>query len=186
MNDSDDLVQRLRTLGMQPIEPARQSADLTAMAGVRPARRGRLRFRTGAAAVVAGLLLGSTGLAAADVLPDPAQHVAHTALKRVGVDVPNPARYYDAGVCDADQKKNHGAYVRDDHSLAKSDCGKPVNAGQDESSDKPKAEKGPCQGKPSWAGNKSLTKTERSAAGAARAAQCGDQGDADEADDDTP
>lgn len=176
MDDHDDLVQRLRTLGTQPIDPAHQSADLTAMAGVRPLRSRRPKLRA-AAAVTAGLLVASTGLAAADVLPDPAQHTAHTVLARVGVDVPNPARYYDAGECGATEKKNHGAYVRDDKALAKSECGKPVHAadpGDDEGPKPPKAEKGPCQGKPSWAGDKSLDKEDRAAAIAARKAECGD------------
>lgn len=176
MDDHDDLVQRLRTLGTQPIDLARQSADLTAMAGVRPLRSRRPKLRA-AAAVTAGLLVASTGLAAADVLPDPAQHTAHTVLARVGVDVPNPARYHSDAECGAEEKKNHGAYVRDDKALAESNCGKPVHAvdpGEDEGTEPPKAEKGPCQGKPSWAGDKSLDKEDRAAAIAARRAQCGD------------
>lgn len=176
MDDHDDLVERLRTLGTQPIDPARQSADLTAMAGVRPLRSRRPKLRAAAAAAT-GLLVASTGLAAADVLPDAAQHTAHTVLARVGVDVPNPARYYNAAECGATEKKNHGAYVRDDHTLAKSDCGKPVHAvdpGEEHSTTSTTNGSNPCEGKPSWAGDKSLTKEERSAAIADWKARCGD------------
>jgi hypothetical protein len=42
-----------------------------------------------AAAALAGTLSLTTGLAAADVLPDPAQDVASTVLDKVGIDVPS-------------------------------------------------------------------------------------------------
>ena len=80
--------------------------------------------------VVAGVLVGSTSLAAAGALPDPAQHFAHRALDNVGVEVPDPQRYHGPE-CGAEVKKNHGAYVRDDKALAKSDCGKKVKAAGD-------------------------------------------------------
>jgi hypothetical protein len=187
MDDHDDLLQRLRTLGAQPVDPARQSADLTAMVRVRPRPRVGAKLRL-AGAFLAGLLIGSTGLAAADALPDPAQHVAHTALGYVGVGVPDPDRYHGSE-CGAVVKRNHGAYVRDDHSLAQSKCGKKLHApgaaddsGTDgKGGDKAnKADKGPCRGKPSWAGDQTLTAEERAAAQAARTAQCGS--DADDAD----
>ena len=138
--------------------------------------------RLGAALLVA-LLMGGSGLAAADSLPDSAQHVAHRTLGHVGIDVPDPERYH-GGECGADAKKNHGAYVRDDHTLAKTDCGKKVkavDAGKSDSgesgSDEPKADKGPCSGKPSWAGDKTMTADEKTAAKAERAAQCGTDDD---------
>lgn len=177
MDDHDDLLQRLRTLGAQPVDPARQSADLTAMAMVRPRPRMGAKVRL-AGAFLAGLLIGSTGLAAADALPDPAQHIAHTALGHVGVGVPDPDRYHGAE-CGSVVKKNHGAYVRDDHSLAQTKCGKKLHAqgaaGDTGTNGKggDKGNKGPCHGKPSWAGDKTLTAEERAAAQAARVAQCG-------------
>lgn len=202
MDEHEELRHRLRRLGAEPIEPARQAADLMAMAGVRRSSRVAPGFLGSkvrlAAAFLAGLLLGGTGLAAADVLPDPAQHVAHTVLAEVGVDVPNPARYHGPE-CGAEVKKNHGAYVRDDHSLAKSACGKPVGAG-DEADDTEDTEdtdegeqgngnghghgaaKGPCHGRPPWAGNKTMTDAEVEAAKAERAAMCGADDDEDEAD----
>jgi hypothetical protein len=190
MVDHDDLPGRLHRLGTAPLDPARTSADLTAMARVGASPRRRPSFlRSGprvAAAFLAGLLLGSTGLAAADVLPDPAQHVAHTVLARVGVDVPNPERYHGPE-CGPEVKRNHGAYVRDDHALAQTDCGKPVGAGGDEGDEadegdggapgKGQADKGPCHGKPPWAGNKTMTPEEVAAAKAERAAQCGTDDD---------
>lgn len=46
-----------------------------------------------AAAAVAAVLMGSTGLAAAGALPDPAQRLAHDAFGVVGLNVPDePAR----------------------------------------------------------------------------------------------
>lgn len=199
MDDHDDLLQRLRTLGAQRVDPARHSADLTAMAMVRPRPRVGAKLRV-AGAFLAGLLIGSTGLAAADALPDPAQHIAHTALGHVGVGVPDPDRYHGAE-CGAVVKNNHGAYVRDDHSLAQSKCGKKLHAqgAADDTGTKGKggdkankADKGPCHGKPSWAGDTTLTAEERAAAQAARVAQCGsdadgaDTPDATEPDDVTP
>jgi hypothetical protein len=187
MDEHDDLQARLRHLGTQAVDPAQQSADLTAMARVRPATSLRSKTRL-AAAFLAGLLLGSTGLAAADALPDPAQHVAHTVLGHVGVDVPNPTRYHGAE-CGPDVKANHGAYVRDDHSLAKSDCGKPDHADKAGDAGRP-ADDGldaavgdGCHGKPPWAGNKSMTAEAKAAAQAERTARCGaDDGAADEVD----
>lgn len=169
-------------MGTRPIGGAQQSADLTAMAGVRPSPRGGSKLRI-AGAFLAGLLIGSTGLAAADALPDPAQHAAHSVLDHVGVDVPDPARYHGPE-CGAEVKKNHGAYVSADHSLAQSDCGKPVKsagkAGGDGAKDgtkAAKADKGPCHGKPAWAGDKSLTDAQKAALEAERAAQCPDDAD---------
>jgi hypothetical protein len=178
MDEHDDLRQRLRAFGTQPVDAARQSADLTAMAGVRPVGLLGSKLRL-AAAFLAGLLIGSTGLAAADALPDPAQHVAHSVLDRVGGDVPDPERYHGAE-CGTEAKDNHGAYVRDDRSLAQSDCGKPVHANRG-AGGKAQADAktdDPCHGRPPWAGNKTMTSEEKAAAEADRAAQCGEDDDA--------
>lgn len=182
MRDERTLEQRLTGL-RQRISSAQQSADLTAMASVGPGRfASKVRV---AAAFAVGLLLGSTGLAAANALPDPAQHVAHQALDRVGLEVPDPERYHGPDCGEAVQK-NHGGYVKVDKSLAGSDCGKPVGAGGDDATDGAGADKGagpavkgPCQGKPPWAGNKTMTLEERAAAQAERQAQCGTDDDAE-------
>jgi hypothetical protein len=174
-NGHDELIERLGGL-TEPIHPARQASDLAAMAAVVTPRRGLLASKVRvAAAFLAGLLLGSTGLAAADVLPDPAQHVAHQVLDRVGVQVPDPERYHGPE-CGPTAKRNHGAYVRDDRSLAQSECGKKAKAPGSEESGEPgkgKAAKGPCQGKPPWAGS-TMTAEERAAAQAEREAACPD------------
>ncbi len=192
MDDNDDLIRRLGALGTHQVDSAQQSADLTAMAQARPQGRVLPKLRL-AGAFLAGLMIGGTGLAAADALPDSAQHVAYTALSKVGVDVPNPERYWGDD-CEGDPVKNHGAYVsqatgEDKAVRAKSNCGKPDKAkGADDvegtdgtkpaKANKPaKAAKGPCHGKPDWAGNKSMTPEERAAAAAERAAECGPDDD---------
>jgi hypothetical protein len=186
MDEHDGLERRLRAMGEQPVEPSLQSAHLTAM--VRVAPRHGLRPKLRAAGIfLAGLLVGGSGLAAAGALPDPAQHAAHRALGAVGVDVPDPDRYHGPE-CGAEVKRNHGGYVRDDHSLAGTDCGKKAHAGKD--GDDPEGDEpevgddagegaGPndaCQGPPPWAGpnNTSLTPEEKAAAQAERQATCGD------------
>ena len=84
--------QRLRDLGRQPIDAATKAAHLRRIkdAGVVADTRRRRRFGvvSVAAAGVVGFLAGSTGLAMADALPDPAQQVAHDVLGAVQVDVP--------------------------------------------------------------------------------------------------
>jgi hypothetical protein len=52
--------------------------------------RRRMRMKV-AGVVVAGTLVGTSGLAAAGVLPDPVQKVAAGVLGRIGLDVPRPA-----------------------------------------------------------------------------------------------
>ena len=175
----EELIERLGGL-TEPIHPARQASDLAAMAAAVTPRRGLFASKVRvAAAFLAGLLLGSTGLAAADALPDPAQHVAHQVLDRVGVQVPDPERYHGPE-CGATAKRNHGAYVRDDHSLASTECGKKVKtAGAEDEVGEPregKAAKGPCQGKPPWAGS-TMTSEQKAAAQAEREAACPDTDD---------
>lgn len=196
MDEAGDLQRRLRVLGTYPIDPGRSAEDLTAIAALSPtpaARRGFFASKVRvAAAFLAGLLVGSTGLAAADALPDPAQHVAHGVLAQVGVDVPDPDRYHGPE-CGPEQKRNHGAYVRDDHSLAQTDCGKKVGAGSGDADgegaddDPPGSGNGngngkpasddPCRGKPPWAGNKTMSPEEVAAAKAVREACPDDDGD---------
>lgn len=169
-----EIQDRLQRLGTHPIEPALQSAHLTAM--VPGSSRWGPKLRVGVA-FLAGLLVGGSGLAAAGALPDPAQRVAHGVLDQVGIDVPNPERHHGPE-CGAEVKRNHGAYVSDDHDLAKSDCGKPLKGAADkDDADAPRdADKGPCQGPPPWAskGSASMTHEEKAAAQAERLTTCGD------------
>jgi len=181
-----EIQDRLQRLGTHPIAPALQSAHLTAMAP--GTSRWGPKLRVGVA-FLAGLLVGGSGLAAAGALPDRAQRVAHGVLDQVGIDVPNPKRHHGPE-CGTEVKRNHGAYVSDDHDLAKSECGKPVKGAADkDDADKPgdddkpgdanKAsddDKGPCQGPPPWAskGSASMTREEKTAAQAERLTTCGD------------
>ena len=95
------------------------------------------------AAAIVGFAAGGVGLAAANVLPAPAQDVAHRALDAVGVHVPpGHVRYNDPTVCPGGPYANHGAYVRshqDDPNAGNSPCGKPVRsvdpAGKSDTSD---------------------------------------------------
>jgi len=94
--------------------------------------RRHLRLKVVAAVSVGALVFSGIGLAAADVLPAPAQDVAHQALGRVGVHVPpGHQRFADPAVCPGGPYRNHGAYVRthkDDPDAGPSPCGKPVKA----------------------------------------------------------
>ena len=184
--EHDDLERRIGDLGTQPLPPGLATEHLTKMATVGVPSRWPSKLRVGAAFLV-GLLLGGSGLAAAGALPDPVQHAAYEALDTVGVEVPDPERYHGEE-CGDEVKRNHGAYVRDDHSLAKTRCGKPIKAGGDDDGEEgagggePK-EKGPCQGPPPWAKGKgkSMTPEEKAAAQAEREAQCPDDEAEDEA-----
>ena len=134
MDDTDPLVERLRDLGRQPVDPATASQHLSAMGGVMRPVRGWRRYRVGAA-FFAGLLVGGTGLASAGALPGGAQNVAHSTLSQVGVSVPDgngPTR--STVGCGGVTYKNHGQFVKaqkDKAAAAASPCGKPVSAGTD-------------------------------------------------------
>src|SRR5579859_7230494 len=144
MDDHDPLIDRLRSLGHDPVDSATAARDLGAMASV-GARTGRaMKLKVGGV-FFAGLMLGGAGLASAGALPGPAQDVAHAALSKAGLNVPNshgPARYNGAE-CGTDPQThqpyaNHGQYVKAhkaDPNTGSSRCGKPVQAGTDTSND---------------------------------------------------
>lgn len=141
MMTDDNVISRLTSLGEQPIDPALASQQLTAIA-ITPAREPWFRQKLQvAAALVVGLLVGSTGLAAAGALPDTAQQAAHKALRTVGVNVP-PGKDRVTEGCGTDENgepfKNHGQYVKahkDDPEASKSDCGKPRKSVKDGTDD---------------------------------------------------
>src|SRR5262245_47284418 len=87
----DEIQERVRALGQQPIAPATRAMHRKRIASAtvprEPRRRGFV-WAGIAAAAVTGFLAGSTGLAMADALPDQAQDVAHDVLGVVQVDVP--------------------------------------------------------------------------------------------------
>jgi hypothetical protein len=175
MSDSLDprdeaVVARLHALGAQPVDPALQSAHLTAMAGVRSEsafRRslaGRLKIGAG---VLAGFLLGASGLTTAGAM-GPLQPIAATAVEAATpLNVPQGAkdkaekasrledgsigtqRTWDGCVAGEDGKfaGNRGQYLKQERAkgadaltAAKaSDCGKPV-AGDEDEATKPESE----------------------------------------------
>ena len=179
MNDNEDLISRLRTIGRRPVNTDVAAAHLSAMrdpAGAGASWAGRHRLKIVAAFAV-GLMVGTSGLATAGALPNGAQEVAHRTLGAVGVKVPHGDRYQGpecAGVV-----KNHGQYVKSQPKekraeAAKSRCGKPVQAGGvDDTADQPKGTG--CQGPPPWAGKGKPDP----AAKAARKQACGDGDDSD-------
>jgi hypothetical protein len=88
-------VARLHALGTEPINPALQSAHLTAIAGVRSGSvfgrslAGRLKVGAG---VLAGFLLGATGLTTVGAM-GPLQPIAATAVEAVTpINVPHGAK----------------------------------------------------------------------------------------------
>lgn len=190
--DDDDLETRLRDLGKVPVEPAVRDRHLAAMAAARPdaltpagARRWRFGWRAVAAAGVVGFLAGSTGLAAAGTLPDPAQDVAHDVLGAVGINVPRSTE----GCPDDGVYRNHGEFVAeveaaggDVEAAARSACGMPVRSGggpagrgggQPAGVPRTDADGDPCTGPPPWAGAH-LPAAERDALQEQRRAQCGE------------
>jgi hypothetical protein len=143
-------------------------------------------------ALVAGVVLGGTGLAAADVLPGPVQGAVNDTLAKVGVGGHGGPERYKGPECDASKGdyRNHGQYVKlhkTDAAAARSRCGKPIQAGQDNekpesAKDEAKPANGPCQGPPPWAGKGAgKDKAAKAAAQAERRASCGDdEGEKDE------
>ncbi len=118
---NDDLVLRLREAGRRPIDPSiRQEHWRRIAAEAAPdAAGGRRRRRFGAvpvaAAAVVGFLGGSTGLAFAGALPDPAQNVVHDvlqpALDRIDVEMPEGG---NRGRCVSEAAKNDDKATKDE------------------------------------------------------------------------
>ena len=204
MND-DEIRARLRAFGEQPIDEQTRAAHMRRMSvsGQRddPRRRGYAWAGIAAAAVV-GFLAGSTGLAMADALPDPAQEVAHDVLNVVQVDVPE-GKEGKRGPCVAQAAKIKD---KDEKQAAKDACpkggegtgnegqggGPPATPGQGQGQGQgqgegqgPPAVDDPCRGRPPWAGP--MSKEQRAAAKAsASRANCpkDDDEEAEEADED--
>jgi len=84
LDPRDELTERLAALGRRPVDPAVQSEHLTALAGVRSSSAfrtslaGRLKV---AAGVMAGFLIGATGLTTAGVM-GPLQPIAADVVER--------------------------------------------------------------------------------------------------------
>ena len=192
--DHDDLTDRLRALGEQPVPEAARHQHLSRMTATTPTAAPRRfgHFAVAAAAIV-GFFAGSTGLAMAGALPDPAQGVAHDVLSTISVQVPDGTPGH-RGSCVSAAAKISDPEAK---ATAKAACpkGGPPVAGQapGRSGEAPgrsgeaKADKhadDPCRGKPPWAGRNDMTEAEKQAAKEQRAAECGRTLDADDAADD--
>lgn len=135
-----DLTERLQAYGAHPVDPPVASRHLTAIASVRPVRKARQRLAV-AGALVAGTLIGSTGLAVAGALPKGAQDAASAALAKVNVEVPKGTERYDGAECAGDTPaRNRGQYLKQERAkgaaalaAAKaSRCGMPIGSGDDD------------------------------------------------------
>lgn len=165
--DEHPLSDRLRRMGRAPVPPEVRDDHLHRMdaADIRPRREKRFgRFAVAAAAIV-GFMAGSTGLAMAGALPDPAQGVAHDVLSVVQVEVPD-AGHKNRGQCVSEKMKpfegaSENADTEAAKKTAKAECGVPGppadrGAGKGAPGERgPKAHKHdgkPCKGPPPWAG----------------------------------
>jgi hypothetical protein len=173
--DENELANRLRTLGEEPVPPADRARHLQRIADTptpSTTHVGRLWI---AAAAIVGFLVGSTGLAAADALPDPAQDVAHDVLAVVQVDVPEGNR----GACVSSIARSD--LSKAEKKAAKDACpkgGAGANDGEapGRSGSAPghtKHAEDPCRGKPPWAGRPDLSPEQKAALKAETAAACG-------------
>jgi hypothetical protein len=180
MSDHEDLTQRLAELGSAPVPGDVRADHLHAMRTAEPVdvaptgpRFGRLAV---AAAAIVGFLAGSTGLAMAGALPDPAQGVAHDVLSVVQVQVPD--RPDNRGACISAAAKIADPAAKQ---AAKDQC--PKGGPPEGVPGRPQGTRGerpghagvgaggdPCKGRPPWAGK--MTTEEREAAKAEHAAQC--------------
>lgn len=192
--DENELTDRLHALGDADVPDAAKTQHLQRIAAT-PVTSARSFNRVWvAAAAIVGFLAGSTGLAAAGALPDPAQDVAHDVLAVVQVDVPEGKR----GPCVSAIAKSD--LPKNEKKAAKDACPKggddPDELEDGEGNGKGKGRAGeapgqtkhaddPCRGKPPWAGRNDLTKAEKDAMKAERAATCDADLDDEAEDDDT-
>ena len=85
--DHDDVIRRLHELGAEPVEPSLASRHLTFLAAAGPVAARSRRRPLMVGAMLAGLVMGGTGLAAAlpGSLPEQAGSVARSALEAVNL-----------------------------------------------------------------------------------------------------
>lgn len=192
--DEHELTDRLQALGDPEVPDGARAEHLRRIAAtpIPTARRfGRAWI---AAAAIVGFFAGSTGLAAAGALPDPAQDVAHDVLAAVQVDVPEGKRGpCVSAVAKSDLPKAEKKAAKDACPKGGDDDRDVADDGGDEADDDGKGRSGaapgqtkhaddPCKGKPPWAGKNDLTAEEKDALKAERAAACGRDLDDDEND----
>ena len=156
--EDNEITRRLRAAGEQPVPETTRTEHLHRIAMTTadaPRRFGRLAV-AGAAAV--GFFAGSTGLAMAGALPDPAQDVAHDVLAVVQVDVPEGTR----GACVSSAAKDP-ALDAAGKKAAKEACRQQAPPGHGRTGGTPGQQKAdkhaddPCRGKPPWVGTPAKT-----------------------------
>lgn len=170
-----DLTERLRRLGDEHVPDDTRRAHLDRMVATRPVASRLGRRAAIAAAAIVGFFAGSTGLAMAGALPDPAQDVAHDVLSTVSINVPEGNR----GSCVSAVAKSD--MTKDEKKTAKAACPK-GGVGKGNGADPPGLDNkpsGPCTGPPPWAKGQ-LKGEAKAAAQADRAAQCPDDADGTE------
>ena len=177
MSEFDDLESRLRALGSEPVDPALQSRHLTAMAAVHW-RRSRLGRAKVVGAFVAGIVLGGTGLASAGAMGPTVQNTVADAAAKVNLNLPGGTPRQGGAECTGYvANSTHGQYVRsadtkeERQRRAKTDCGKPAQAGSGGEGN----EASEC--KPPWAGQMDkATRTSLRESGWTRPSTCANEG----------
>lgn len=166
--DENELTDRLRALGDDPVADHVRDGHLRRMTAAvpqaSPKRFGRLAV---AAAAIAGFLAGSTGLAMAGALPEPAQDVAHDVLSVVRVEVP-AGKEGKRGPCVSDLAKRT-ELTEAEKQTEKAKCpkgpfGPPTGVGPDGAPGRGGSDphaNDPCRGRPPWAGQPGLDPAEK-------------------------
>jgi hypothetical protein len=185
--DENEITQRLRDAGDQPVPGEVRATHLSQMHAAvpvveKPKRFGRLAV---AAAAFVGFAVGSTGFAMAGALPAPAQGLAHDVLSVVQVEVPdrkdNRGKCVSAIANDPDLTPQQKKAAKDEQCQK----GKPAHAGKGNGGGPPEElmnDGDPCKGPPPWAGKgaKAEKAAQKEAHRAARAgAGCADDDTAD-------
>lgn len=190
--DENEITQRLRDAGGEPVPGEVRASHLRRMHAAVPVAERSKRFGrlAVAAAAFVGFAVGSTGFALAGALPDPAQRVAHDVLSVVQVSVEDPKENHGRCVSEAMKAMDPAASEEARKAAKDAACpkvkgkpegvgnGKPAHAGTPGGPKGTRPEWGECQGPPAWAGRK--TAGEKQAAKAQRAACREADGEADE------
>jgi hypothetical protein len=203
--DENEITQRLRDAGDQPVPGEVRATHLSQMHAAgpvteKPKRFGRLAV---AAAAFVGFAVGSTGFAMAGALPAPAQQVAHDVLSVVQVNVENPrdnhGQCVSAAMKDMDPAASEEARKAAKDEACPKEKGRPPHAGQGKPAHAgegkgrpahagtpggpkgPRPEWGQCQGPPPWAGKGANTEDKQAFKDQrATCPEVGDEGEAEE------
>ena len=162
MDEHEQLTDRLRDLGRQPIDPATAASQLTAMASVPRARQRRFGRLAVAGAALAAFVLGGSGLAVAGAVPTPVEDAVNqvmeaTGFRNRGECVSQAARSGDEAAKAACPKGKESKGDRGRSGAAKARLEEKKNDGD------------PCTGPPVWAGRGRPTAAEKEARRAEKA-----------------